>query len=286
MSDKKLFETTVEYAGKPWVLLTEVLNAANLSDPKAAIAKCEQAPIIERTALPGIDQRERYIKMEDVPLLLSRYRRISPEQNAAFARILSYISNGHDANDTKPIPDKNPAEPPIFPPIKPGRDTNKPSSKIGRSPGGSIWKTWGEKWGEFYASPFVAYSALTGLVVALAVLHASAGWRMLPGLPKWEILALSVLMQSIVLVGTVNAHFFRQDSQFRWFLVGFASYDMLMSACNFFLGYDPTVLTVGSSTLPQVIEGIADLGIRIGFTLGFPLATIFFAALVKRIRAT
>lgn len=281
MSDKKLFQTTIEYAGEPWVLLTEVLNAANLSDPKAAIAKCEQEPIIERTALPGIDQRERYIKMEDVPLLLSRYRRISPEQNAAFARILSFF----DDDAINPTPGNNPGEHPITPPIKPGRDTNKVPAKTGRNPGVSIWKIWGEKWGEFYASPFVAYSALTGLVVALAILHASAGWRMLPSLPKWEILALSVLMQSIVLVGTVNANFFRQDSQYRWFLFGFASYDTLMSACNFFYGYDPTVLT-GYAPLPRVIEGIADLGIRTGFTLGFPIATVFFAALVKRIRTT
>ena len=106
----------------------------------------------------------------------------------------------------------------------------------------------------------------------------------LPNLPKWEILALSVLMQSIVLLGTVNANFFKKDRQYQWFLAGFATYDMLMNACNFFYGYDPTVFTQNAA-LPQVIIGITNLGIRTGFTVTFPLATVFFAALVKKMRA-
>ncbi|MBK8968658.1 MAG: hypothetical protein H6569_07415 [Lewinellaceae bacterium] len=81
--------TPVIHENEPWVLFSDLLNAANLSDPKAANKKCEREPEIERTALPGLDQRERYIKMRDIPAFLGRYRRISPEQSAAFARILS-----------------------------------------------------------------------------------------------------------------------------------------------------------------------------------------------------
>src|SRR5690606_2453321 len=135
---------------------------------------------------------------------------------------------------------------------KPERNAAKPGRKSVSNAGNYTWKTRGDYWGEFYASTLVAYIGLTDLVVALTILHASAAWRMLPTLPKCEILALSVLMQSIVLVGTVNANFFKGDSQYRWFLVGFASYDMLMTACNFFYGYDPTVLTASHATLPQV----------------------------------
>ncbi len=270
--------------GESWVLFSEVLNAAKLADPKAANKKCEIAPVIERIPLPGFDQRERYIRLQDIPALLKRYRRISPEQNAAFHRILSQLAPGIDGEKTGQTSADNVANFPINKSPKPERAPVNPVRKSGLNTGTSIWKTWGDNWGDFYASPWVAYLALTGLVVALAVLHASAGWRMLPNLPKWEILALSVLMQSIVLVGTVNANFFKEDRQYRWFLIGFASYDMLMSACNFFYGYDPTVLT-GTSTLPQVIIGITDLGIRLGFTVAFPLATVFFAALVKKMRA-
>ncbi len=275
----------VEYGGEQWILFTEVLNAANLSDPKAAIAKCEQEPVIERTALPGFDQRERYIRLGDIPALLKRYRRISPEQTAAFSRILSQLPGNNAGSYPAPVSGGNAGNSQPQPTPKQERTAPKQARKPGGNAGSIAWNTWGDNWGDFYASPLVAYLALTGLVVALAVLHASAGWRMLPTLPKWEILALSVLMQSIVLVGTVNANFFKGEQQYSWFLAGFSIYDMVMSACNFFYGYDPTVLTNGYATLPQVIIGVTDLGIRTGFTVAFPLATVFFAALVKKIRS-
>lgn len=284
MSEINLIANAVEYDGEQWILFTEVLNAANLSDPKAAISKCEQVPAIERTALPGFDQRERYIRVRDVPTLLGRYRRISPEQTAAFSRILSHLPGDNAGRKSDAPPEENAGNSSFNSASKPERNAPKQGRKSVGNAGNYPWKSWGEYWGEFYASSLVAYIALTGLVVALAVLHASAAWRMLPDLPKWEILALSVLMQSIVLVGTVNANFFKGDTEYRWFLAGFASYDMLMTACNFFYGYDPTVLTVGKSTLPQMIIGVTDLGIRIGFTVGFPLGTIFFASLVKKMR--
>ncbi|MEZ4941797.1 MAG: hypothetical protein R3D58_13035 [Saprospiraceae bacterium] len=283
--------TPVTFDGESWVLFTDLLNAANLSDPKAANTKCEIEPAIERTALPGFDQRERYIKMRDIPAFLGRYRRLSPEQSTAFARILSGFDSDIKNELSEQLPSENAgtsdnnaqsyrAMPRQMRGVYPANTARKP----GQNARSNTLKAWGEKWGEFYASPLVAYLALTGLVIALAVLHASAGWRMLPNLPKWEILALSVLMQSIVLVGTVNANFFKKDRQYQWFLAGFATYDMLMSACNFFYGYDPTVFT-RNAALPDVIIGITDLGIRTGFTVAFPLATVFFAALVKKMRA-
>lgn len=285
------------FEGKNWVLFSELLSEAGGLDATTANRYADQLGII-RVSLPG-DGRKKYIQTADVPHLLGRYSR----PNAAIEALLSSdeiadISGNNAGNGTPDIlpspvnypgklPGVKPGNPGKLSGVKPGNPGNKP----GKLPGFIAafarinWDETGEKWGRFYASPFTAYFALTALIVAQAWLHATGVWRRIPTLPAAEVVILTALMQSAVLIGTVNSRrFFGEKSgSYWWFIGGFALYDVLMGACNFFIGYDPTNLIDAGATWPVKIAAITDLGFRLGFSLGFPAATVFFVALVKKL---
>lgn len=290
-----------EFEGSNWVLFSELLSEAGGLDATTANRYADELGI-SRVALPG-DGRKKYIRTADVPDLLGRYSR----PNAAIEALLSSdefagISGNNPGNDTPDTWDTPAINPGKLSGVKPGNPGNKPgklsgvkSGNPGNKPGklsGVLaafarinWDETGERWGQFYASPFTAYFALTALIVAQAWLHASGVWRRIPTLPAVEVVILTALMQSAVLIGTVNSRrFFGEKSgSYWWFIGGFALYDVLMGACNFFIGYDPTSLIDAGATWPVKIAAITDLGFRIGFSLGFPAATVFFAALVKKL---
>ena len=272
-------EGSVEY-----VQLSEVLSLAGLGDAKTANSKCLIEPVIVVGPLPSMDQRHRYIRVKDVPLLFSRYSRVTPEQKEAMARIIVSKTPDNNIGGETPTPDNAPDNPEPLQSRKPGYKSKSPDKSPDNTPvdySGRWWNTAGTTLGNFYRSPLVAYTAFTAMVVALAFLHTTAAWRLLPGLPWWDMPVLAILMQSIILVGTFNASFFKDGTSYRWFLGGFAVYDLVMSGCNFFQGYDPTLL---SGFGKELVIGIIDLAIRIGLSVGFTIGTLFFALLVKKIR--
>lgn len=270
-------ETTAE--GHSWVLFSEVLSLAMIGDAKTANDKCRIQPEIPVLPLPHHDQRAKYIKKEDIPRLFSRYARLNSEQSQAVALILQSIAPDNAPGDS---PD-NVSDTPDNYPGKRRPDKNKTGGKPAINFQDRWWNTWGNSLGDVYRSPLVAYLAFTAMVVSLAILHTTGAWRILPGLPWWDMPVLSFLMQSIILVGTFNAHhFFQKAGAYYLFLGVFALYDLVMSACNFFYGYDPTKL---SGNGQQLVVAIIDLALRAGLSIGFPVGTLFFALLVKRIRA-
>jgi len=267
-----------------WVLFANVLEMAGLGDPKTANLKCQINPVIEVSPLPGQDQRQKYIRVNDIPRLFERYTRPTPEQEMAFARITGQVIPDNNTGTPDNSPDNTPGNPAPYPAKKPGNKSKSPDKapdNFNPDYSSRWWNRFGTVLGDFYRSPLVAYSAFTAMVVALAFLHTTAAWRLLPGLPWWDMPVLAILMQSIILVGTFNASFFKGSNSYYWFLGGFAVYDLVMSGCNFFEGYDPTLL---SGSGKELVIGIIDLAIRIGLSVGFTIGTLFFALLVKKIR--
>ena len=295
---------TVTHNGDTWLIFTELLQKAGRLDAKTANEYADTLGI-ERSTLPG-NKLRKYIRITDVPRLLGKYSRPNPAIEALLSSLESLGYPGYItpliSSDTPDILQSTPANnagypgnsTPAFPPATPDKNPGNSGKKHGvpqpcpaKKHGvkwRADWNAWGNAWGEFYASPFAAYFALTALVIAQAWLHASGVWRRIPTLPVWEVLVLTALMQSVVLIGTVNSRrFFGEKSGgYWWFIGGFAVYDVLMGACNFFIGYDPTDL-INAVPWPVRIAAITDLGFRVGFSLGFPAATVFFAALVKKI---
>lgn len=295
----------VDESGTPWVSFSSLLAAAGIGDAKSAGEKCDREnPALERRPLPGLDQRRIFIRCADVAAFFRRYRRPTPEQSGAFIRVLQEIRRQFPGQVPEDLtgksglfevprpeigPDNTPdnAGAPIKPPPRnPAIRPQQPRPESRRNPANSPdnwWDRIGKTWGDLYASALLVYLALTGIVLAQAVLHGLAFGTRVPKMPLGVVLFLSLLIQSVILVGTVHSRFFQRGGQYGVFLAGFAVYDLVMCASNFFTGYDPTTLLDAGASWPVKIAAVCDLGIRMGFTVGFPLGTVFFASLVKRL---
>lgn len=268
-----MIATHSDTSARLWVKWAELLDAAGLTDAKAAAEKCDAAGIAREPI--GSDRRVKYIQVPEIPAFFQQYTRPTAEQSGAFARILSELGLTEDVE---------------FSPIAPETSGEKPGKKNGDSPpkkpgnGGKNAGNTLEKWrvflrtsgdvaGEFYASPFFAYLVLSVFLGGQAALHANAAWRSLPGIPAWEVLLLAVLMQLVVLIGTMHSSFFGASWGYWVFLGAFALYDTAMNYCNFFYDFQAGV------------DSWVSLTVRLALTVGFPLATLFYASLVKKIRA-
>jgi hypothetical protein len=161
---------------------------------------------------------------------------------------------------------------------------NKSGNKNGKNPeikSGNNPAKWhfvfGEKIGDFYASTFFAYFVLSTILLIQAILHAQAAAFFLPFLNLAELLIIVFGIQMVVLVGTMHSQKFGGDKSYWSFLAAFALYDAVMNGCNLFRSFE-------MNARPTLLD-IVGLTIRITLTFGFSLATVYYAILIKKIRA-
>lgn len=260
-----------------WVYFSDLQAEAGISDEKKARKTCDDAGL-ERVAI-GVDMRRKSVQVSDVPAFFRAFARPTPEQSAAFTRILSEL-NLPDAGQPEQTPDSLPDKLPGKPPAK----SSKPSGETaGKSPAkkAAKWPVFlenaGQVVGDFYASPLFAYSVLTGFLAVQAFLHGNAATALLPSIPAWELYALTVLMQLVVLIGTMHSsRFFGSAWGYFVFMFMFAVYDTAMNACNFFVGF--------SDKAPTPVLWWIGFVMRLALSIGFPVATVFYAFIVKKIR--
>lgn len=264
----------------PWVYFSDLLAEAGISDEKKARTTCDDAGI-ERVAI-GDDARRKAIQVADIPAFFRAFPRPTPEQAAAFSRILAELGLA-DAEFPETAPDGNAGDPPQTPGKSPGKSPKSVGNVAGKKPGiaGFSWPYFldnaGKHVGDFYASPLFAYLVLTGFLAVQAFLHGNAATAGLPNIPAWELYALTVLMQLVVLIGTMHSSkFFGAAWEYFVFIGAFAVYDTAMNACNFFVGF--------SDQAPTPVLWWIGLVMRLALSIGFPMATVFYAFIVKKIR--
>jgi|GEM_PF-4864708 len=290
----------VEHNGETWASLSDIMREAGNLDLSTLKDKLAIEPIITSIKIPGQDGRTNWIKAEDCPILFTRYSK----QKEVFAHIVAHVSSEKDGvnnmgnnTPTPPLPHdspeqdgvKNPGLPKPTPPLPAPTPDSLPQNTRGKKHGVKpenpmfFWDTWGILLGRFLSSSLVAYLALLCLIITLSILHSVGAARLITNIAWIELWALCLLIQSIILIGTVNSNHFGNEAGYRLFLAGFGIYDSCMTAVNFFYGWDPSPLW--SPVPAELIAAIIGLVVRIAFTISFTIGTIFFATLVRKMRA-
>ena len=276
-----------------WVKFSDLVANVGLEE-KSARQKCDAAGIAREVITD--DRRAKYIRLSDVAAFFRQYSRPTQEQQAAFDRILLVGLHGEDADFHQPIHSGTNEKDSGEMPDNIGRMEPKTfrnfSGKNDKKPGVAPSKRWatflqngGQYTGDFYASPLFAYFILTAFLSVQAALHANAAWKLVPDVPWWEVLALVALVQMVVLVGTIHSKLFGDSPGRYWAFLGvFALYDTALNACNFFWQFIPVNLYDPSLPWTTKVQGTTALIIRSALTIGFPVATVFYAWLVKKIR--
>ena len=278
--------------GTQWVKFSDLVADAGLEE-KSARQKCDAAGIAREVITD--DRRAKYIRLSDVAAFFRQYSRPTPEQQSAFERILLVGTPVEDA-DFDPILTGTNMRNAEEMPGSIGRNeaktfrnfSGKQEKKAGITPGkrwAAFLQNGGQYIGDFYASPLFAYIILTAFLSVQAALHANAAWKLVPDVPWWEVLALVALVQMVVLVGTIHSKLFGDSPTRYWAFLGvFALYDTALNACNFFWQFTPVNLYDPALPWATKVQGITALIIRSALTIGFPVATVFYAWLVKKIR--